>query len=98
MSDGKPAAFQHADDGMHNSPGSWMQRNQFVFGMDQPFFTAVAFVVALTAGIVAGFDFHERTANEYWQQRIDGFLAQLAAEGFNVPKDILDHIKEEHDK
>lgn len=84
-----------AVDGIHAHDGSSVASIRLV-GFDRPFLSAVALVLAILACVIGYLDFHERTANEYWQQRIETFIEQMASEGYHVPPDILRHIEKEH--
>lgn len=76
----------------HNQ-GSGQSVSVRLVGFDQPFFTALAAVLGI-GGMIMGLV--SITASErvdakavYWLQRDEAFLETLSAQGYSVPKDLL---------
>lgn len=63
---------------------------------DRPLLIALALALSVFA-VIYTFEAGRQLAQYvYWEQRTSTFLEQLSAEGVPVPKDILEHIKKEH--
>jgi hypothetical protein len=83
---------QTDDHGQHlDGPGSNVSIR--LIGMDRPFFSALAVVLALAAMVLAFFAMTQADRTDakavYWLQRDESFLEELANQGYKVPPDLL---------
>lgn len=65
---------------------------------DKPLITAIAIALGLINLIWMSSTTRDVGQLVYWTQREETFLEQLSTQRIQVPPDILDHIKKEHEK
>lgn len=62
---------------------------KLLVGFDRPFFTALAFAIAIMSAFYSFEAGRQAAQQTYWLQRNEAFLEQLSAQGYRVPADLL---------